>query len=101
LSLTDTWNAVCVPPLIDHAYATGVLPGSATRDGARSWRWQPEWNCWVEVWQTSALTTWLRHLGQGQTRQYRGPKGADQPLSLDAARARNVEFLFGRAGIAQ
>jgi len=30
LSLTDTWNAVCVPPLIDHAYATGVLPGSAT-----------------------------------------------------------------------
>ena len=30
LSLKDTWNAVCVPPLIDHAYETGVLPGSAT-----------------------------------------------------------------------
>jgi len=28
LSLKDTWNAVCVPPLIDRAYETGLLPGS-------------------------------------------------------------------------
>jgi hypothetical protein len=47
----------------------------------------------------------LNHLATpplaGQTQQYRGRGVADQPLTLDGARPRNVEFPFGRAGIAQ
>ena len=30
LSLRDTWNAVCLPPLIDHGFSTGLLPGAGS-----------------------------------------------------------------------